>query len=61
MKDILQEGVSKIVYHYIEDGIYKTFEMASDDYIDYEDLKCRVHPNDFENISESEQIEMPFS
>lgn len=57
----LKRRISKIVYHYIEDGIYKTFEMASDDYIDYEDLKCRVHPNDFENISESEQIEMPFS
>ena len=34
--------INKIVYHYKEGNEYKTYEIESNDYIDYEDLKSRV-------------------
>lgn len=39
----LMRRINKVVYHYIENGKYKTFSMDAKDYIDYEDLKQRVH------------------
>ena len=38
----LLRRISLYVYHYIEDGEYKTFELQGKDYINYEELKKRV-------------------
>ena len=34
----LLRRLTKIVYHYIENGIYKTFSVSGNDYVDYETL-----------------------
>ena len=57
--------ISKIVYHYIENGEYKTYSIDSKDYTNYEDLRNMVaNPNQPDNgfiqISEAEQLQIPF-
>ncbi len=58
----LMRRISKIVFHYIEDGEYKTYSMDSKDYIDYEDLRNKALHNDrFRPMTESEQMFLPFT
>lgn len=37
--DQLKRRISSIIYHWVEDGEYRSFEMSMDDYIDYQVLK----------------------
>ena len=41
----LLRRLNVIVYHYIENGEYKTFSIPADEYISYEDLKQRALGN----------------
>ena len=41
----LLRRLEKIVYHYKEDGEFKTFELPAADYKDYDDLKARAKHN----------------
>lgn len=57
--------ISKIVYHYKEDGEYKTYEIDAREYIDYEDLRNRAagikrDQDGFSEITNVEQMEIPF-
>lgn len=56
--------ISKIVYHYKENGEYKTYTIDSNNYVDYEDLKCKAHNSNisdsFSELSETEQSILPF-
>jgi len=57
--------ISKIVYHYIENGEYKTYSIDSKDYTNYEDLRNMVASlnqpdNGFVQITEAEQLQIPF-
>lgn len=57
--------INKIVYHYIENGEYKTYSIDSKDYTTYEDLRNQVanlnqSNKDFVELSETEQLEIPF-
>lgn len=57
--------IKKIVYHYIENGEYKTYSIDSKDYTTYEDLRNQVanlnqSNKDFVELSEAEQLEIPF-
>ena len=57
--------IKKIVYHYIENGEYKTYSIDSKDYTTYEDLRNQVanlnqSNKDFVELSETEQLEIPF-
>lgn len=57
--------INKIVYHYIENGEYKTYEIYAREYIDYEDLRNRAagikrDQDGFSEITNAEQMEIPF-
>lgn len=57
--------IKKIVYHYIENGEYKTYSIDSKDYTTYENLRNKVanlnqSNKDFVELSEAEQLEIPF-
>lgn len=57
--------ISKIVYHYIENGEYKTYSIDAADYIDYADLRRRAAAQNqlldgFINLSDAEQLQLPF-
>lgn len=56
--------ISKIVYHYKENGEFKTFSIDSKDYVDYATLKDmaigKISSDGFRTLSEEEQLEMPF-
>lgn len=57
--------INKIVYHYIENGEYKTYSVDSKDYRNYEDLRNKVtelnrHENGFHKLSDTEQQQLPF-
>lgn len=58
--------ISKIVFHYIEDGQYKTYAIDSKDYINYEDLqkKALSKPDGFFPVEEPSPFDndndMPF-
>lgn len=57
--------INKIVYHYIENGEYKTYSIDSKDYTNYEDLRQQVAKlnqadDGFIQISEAEQLQIPF-
>ena len=41
LKQLLRR-LNVIVYHYIQDGEYKTFSLPASEYINYEDLKQRA-------------------
>ena len=61
----LLRRINKIVYHYIENGEYKTYPIDSKDYTTYEDLRNMVaqlnqSDNSFIQISEAEQLQIPF-
>lgn len=56
--------INKIVYHYIENGEYKTYSINSKDYINYEDLRNKAalnrNENGFHELSNEEQQQLPF-
>lgn len=57
--------INKIVYHYIENGEYKTYSIDGKDYTNYEDLRKQVAnlnqaDDGFIQISEAEQLQIPF-
>ena len=61
----LLRRITKIVYHYIEDGEYKTYSITGTEYIGYNDLLKKVlalkQPADgFIKISDAEQLQIPF-
>lgn len=58
----LMRRISKVVYHYIEDGEYKTYSIDSKDYTCYEDLKNKALGKDgFQPMTEAEIKDLPFS
>lgn len=62
----LMRRISKIVYHYKEEGEYKTYTIDSKDYINYEDLrnkalKSGMDDNGFVELTEEELKEIPFN
>ena len=57
--------ISRVVYHYIEDGEYKTYSVDGREYTSYEDLKGRAaaqnrHKDGFRSLSSGEQKLLPF-
>ncbi len=42
LKQLLRR-LDYIVYHYIENGLYKEFRLPASEYVNYEDLKRRVY------------------
>ena len=61
----LMRRISKIVYHYKEDGEYKTYTIDSKDYISYEDLrnkalKSSMDDKGFRELTPEESKELPF-
>ena len=57
--------ITKVVYHYKENGEYKALEVSGRDYVNYEDLKQKVLQNEggfmeVEKVKDYEQIEIPF-
>ena len=62
----LMRRISKIVYHYKEDGEYKTYTIDSKDYISYEDLrnkalKSSMDDKGFVELTQEELKELPFN
>lgn len=55
----LLRRITKIVYHYKENGEYKTFSIDAKHYVDYADLRHIAH-NSFKPLTEEEQLELPF-
>ena len=49
-----------IVYHYIEDGEYKTYSIPASEYINYEDLKRRALADKEGFIKVSDSDILPF-
>lgn len=41
----LLRRLTKIVYHYVEDGIYKSISIPGKDYVDYETLVLQAETN----------------
>jgi len=39
----LMRRLDTIVYHYVDNGVYKEYRMSASDYVDYADLKQRAH------------------
>ncbi len=56
----LLRRITKIVFHYIENGEYKTFEMDGKDYQGCGDLQYRAFHQEFTPLTEVEQMELPF-
>ena len=54
--DQLLRRISVYVYHYKENGEYKTFQLPGEDYIGYDDLKHRAErkKDDFEEVIKDE-------
>lgn len=50
--------ITSYIYHYKVGDEYKTFELAGNEYVDFEDLKRRASGNEFIQISDDE--ELPF-
>lgn len=58
----LLKRINTIVYHYKEDGEYKTFSMPASEYKDYNDMMIRLHKatDGFRKVSPSEVQQVPF-
>ncbi len=58
----LLRRINTIVYHYIEDGEFKTFSMPASEYKDSVDMIARIHStdNDFQKLTDYEQAQLPF-
>ena len=59
----LVRRLKSVIYHYKENGEYKTYELPSSQYVNYNDLKKRALKvkDDFCPVRQEEQMEMPFS
>lgn len=58
----LMRRISRVVYHYIEDGEYKTYSVDGKDYTSYEDLKNRAMNKDgFSPMTDTDIKDLPFS
>lgn len=58
----LLRRISRVVYHYIEDGEYKTYSVEGKDYTNYEDLRNKALGKDgFQPMTEAEIKDLPFS
>ena len=58
-KDTIKQLLRRIttyIYHYKVNGEYKTFELAGNEYIDFDDLKYRATGNEFLKISDEEEV-----
>ena len=55
----LMRRITEIIYHYVEDGEYKSYSMSSSDYIDYNDLKRRAlsDKDGFEPVTDNSKIQ----
>lgn len=53
IKQLLRR-ISKYVYHYKQGNEYRTFELAGNQYLDYEDLKKRAIGQEWKKIPEKE-------
>lgn len=57
----LLRRIDTIIYHYIENGEYKTYFMPSDQYINYEDLKHHAYNNtDADGFISIDESQIPF-
>lgn len=58
----LLRRITTIVYHYVEDGEFKTFSMPASEYKDSADMIARIHSanNGFQKVSPSEMSQIPF-
>ena len=58
----LLERINTIVYHYKENGEYKTFSMPASEYKDYNDMMIKLHKetDGFQKVSPSEMSQIPF-
>ncbi|MBO5459315.1 MAG: hypothetical protein J5981_03595, partial [Lachnospira sp.] len=54
--------LKSVIYHYQENGEYKTFELPGSEYINYDDLKKRAlkSKDNFSPVTQAEQMELPF-
>ena len=54
----LMRRITEIIYHYVEDGEYKSYSMSSSDYIDYDNLKRRAlsDKDGFEPVTDNSKI-----
>lgn len=59
----LLRRITTIVYHYKENEEFKTYELPSNEYINYEDLKQRAtgSKDKFLSITDDMQMEIPFN
>lgn len=59
----LLRRINTIVYHYVEDGEYKTFSMPASEYKDYNDMMAKLHKatDGFQKVSPSEMSQIPFN
>lgn len=54
----LMRRITEIIYHYVEDGKYKSYSLPASDYIDYDDLKRRAlsDKDGFEPVTDNRKI-----
>lgn len=58
----LLRRINNIVYHYKEDGEYKTFSMPASEYTDHNDMMARLcsATDGFQKVTHCEQLQLPF-
>lgn len=58
----LLRRINTIVYHYVEDGEYKTFSIPASEYKDHNDMMARLYKetNGFRKVEPSEMKQIPF-
>lgn len=59
--DQLLRRIDTIVYHYVQDGEYKTFSIPTNEYINYEDLKQRALSDENGFIEIEDMKDIPFN
>ena len=52
----LLRRLDEIWYKYKENGVYKTYKIPAEEYIDYDDLKSRASKDGFVPVDEYENI-----
>lgn len=57
----LLRRIDRIIYHYVDHGEYKQYEMDAENYVNYSDLKQRAdHPIDKDGFMSITEKETPF-
>lgn len=58
----LLRRINNIVYHYVENGEYKTFSIPASEYKDHNDMMARLYKetNGFRKVEPSEMKQIPF-